>query len=357
MLLYAQPASRIVRLTVDDVIRADDGQVLIRPGDPPTPAPEPLATLLLQAAARRDNMNTATTPDARWLFPGRQAGQPLNPATLGALIAIWACPPLPPAPQPCATSSSKPPRRSSSRRSASTRSPCTGPLPRPAAPGAATPPAITNRDVPHGPWPRNQRPSAPDLARPCTAPRRSDSVDLDHLVLGMLHPKCPGAARAVLESFGVRAEVLRQAFIDSMGDPYDTKPRSVRHAEPTQRALERANLEAARLADAEVTSEHVLLALTSRWEQACFATAWLARCGITADAVRQRVVDATKDVALPEPPARLEPPPTDHPGLAAALDLAPNPLGHDPRRRGPWGSMAFDVPENRPLRPGMLRRQ
>jgi hypothetical protein len=103
------------------------------------------------------------------------------------------------------------------------------------------------------------------------------SVDLDHLVLGMLHPKCPGAARAVLESFGVRAEVLRQAFIDSMGDPYDTKPRSVRYAEPTQRALERANLEAARLADAEVTSEHVLLALASRWESACFVTGWLAR--------------------------------------------------------------------------------
>jgi hypothetical protein len=184
-----------------------------------------------------------------------------------------------------------------------------------------------------------------------------DSIDPDHLVLGMLHPKCPGAARAVLESFGVCAEVLRQAFIDSMGDPYDTKPRSVRHAEATQRALERANLEAARLADAEVTSEHVLLALASRWEQACFATGWLARCGITADAVRQRVVDATEGVALPEPPARLEPPPTDHPGLAAGLDLAPNPLGHDPRRRGPWGSMAFDVPENRRLRPGMLRRQ
>jgi hypothetical protein len=48
--------------------------------------PEPFATLLLQAAARRGNMNTAVNPAARWLFPGRRAGQPLNPATLGALI-------------------------------------------------------------------------------------------------------------------------------------------------------------------------------------------------------------------------------------------------------------------------------
>jgi ClpA/ClpB-like protein len=49
--------------------------------------------------------------------------------------------------------------------------------------------------------------------------------DLDHLVLGMLHPHCPGAARAVLESFGVRVETLRQALVDSLGDPFD-KPRA-----------------------------------------------------------------------------------------------------------------------------------
>jgi Clp amino terminal domain, pathogenicity island component len=184
-----------------------------------------------------------------------------------------------------------------------------------------------------------------------------DSIDLDHLVLGMLHPKCPGAPRAVLESLGVRAAALWQAFIESMGDPYDTKPRAVRYAEPTQRALERANLEAARLADAEVTSEHVLLALASRWETATFTTGWLARAGITAEAVRQRVVDASEGAALSKPPMLLGPPPTDHPGLAAELDLAPNPLGHDPRRRGPWTSMAFDVPEDRPSRVGMLARQ
>jgi hypothetical protein len=159
-----------------------------------------------------------------------------------------------------------------------------------------------------------------------------DPVDLDHLLLGMLHPSCPGAARAVLESFGVRAEVLRQAFIDSMGDPYDTKPRTVRHAEPTQRALERANLEAARLADAEVTSEHVLLALASRWDDACFATGWLARRGVAAEAVRQRVVEATEGVALPEPPTLPEPPPTDHPGLAAGAGVGAQPGPHHGRR-------------------------
>jgi hypothetical protein len=196
-----------------------------------------------------------------------------------------------------------------------------------------------------------------DLASNEAIALNHDAVELDHLVLGMLHPRCPGAARAVLESFGVRAQMLRQAFIASMGDPYDQRPTIVRHAEATQRALERANLEAVRLADAEVTSEHVLLALTSRWERACFATGWLARAGIAAAAVRQRVLAATEGVALPEPPALLRPPPTDDLGPAAELELAANPLGHDPRRRGPWHSMTFDVPEDRPLRTGGLRRQ
>jgi hypothetical protein len=40
VLLYAQPLSRIVRLTLDDVIR-DGDQVLLRLGEPPTPVPGP----------------------------------------------------------------------------------------------------------------------------------------------------------------------------------------------------------------------------------------------------------------------------------------------------------------------------
>jgi Clp amino terminal domain, pathogenicity island component len=176
----------------------------------------------------------------------------------------------------------------------------------------------------------------------------------DHLVLGMLHPDCPGAARTVLESFGIRQEPLRQAFIASMGDPWDPKPTHTTLSPAAHLVLERANLEASRLADAEVASEHVLLALISRSH---FPTGWVARSGITADAVRQRVVDATEGVALPEPPEPLEPPPPSEAGPADALDLAPNPLGHDPRRRYPWGSRGFGVPLDRPPKEGMLGRQ
>jgi hypothetical protein len=38
VLLYAQPLSRVVRLTLDDVIR-DGDQVLVRLGEPLTPVP------------------------------------------------------------------------------------------------------------------------------------------------------------------------------------------------------------------------------------------------------------------------------------------------------------------------------
>ncbi|QNE17197.1 hypothetical protein F1D05_03805 [Kribbella qitaiheensis] len=85
VLLYAQPLSRVVRLTIDDVIH-DDDQVLLRLGQPPSPVPGPVATLLLDWIQNRNNMNTATNRDSRWLFPGRRAGQPMHSDTLAAQV-------------------------------------------------------------------------------------------------------------------------------------------------------------------------------------------------------------------------------------------------------------------------------
>lgn len=85
VLLYAQPVSRIVRLSVDDVIR-DGDTVLLRLGEPASPVPAPVAALLLEHIANRDNMNTATNPASCWLFPGRRAGQPFRPDHLSALL-------------------------------------------------------------------------------------------------------------------------------------------------------------------------------------------------------------------------------------------------------------------------------
>ncbi|MGI8312726.1 hypothetical protein [Saccharopolyspora hattusasensis] len=81
MLLYAQPLTRILRLTVDDVL-VEDGEVSIRLGDPPSPVPYPFAGLLLDHLDHRLNLTTATNSGARWMFPGRRAGQPMAPTTL-----------------------------------------------------------------------------------------------------------------------------------------------------------------------------------------------------------------------------------------------------------------------------------
>jgi integrase len=80
-LLFAQPFSRICRLTLDDLVE-EDGRLSIRFGDPPAPVPEPFAGLLRTFAARRPNLTTATNPGTRWLFPGRRAGQPMDTSTL-----------------------------------------------------------------------------------------------------------------------------------------------------------------------------------------------------------------------------------------------------------------------------------
>jgi ATP-dependent Clp protease ATP-binding subunit ClpA len=112
-------------------------------------------------------------------------------------------------------------------------------------------------------------------------------------VVGVAAPRLPGAARAVLESFGVTAAPLREALVASMGDPYEPHHRGILFSAGPQLVLERANLEALVLADAEVASEHVLLALTARWDGS-FAASWLQRCGIDPVALRQRVVEFTE---------------------------------------------------------------
>jgi hypothetical protein len=75
MLLYAQPLSRILRLTTTDITH-DNGQVHIRFGHPPAPVPEPFASLLLQLITDRP----ATS--SNWLFPGRSPGQPAAYTTI-----------------------------------------------------------------------------------------------------------------------------------------------------------------------------------------------------------------------------------------------------------------------------------
>lgn len=81
VLLFAQPVSRVVRLTTDDVLRHDT-DVLLRLGDPPSSVPEPVATLLLDYITALPDRTAAVNAESRWLFPGRRANQPIYPASL-----------------------------------------------------------------------------------------------------------------------------------------------------------------------------------------------------------------------------------------------------------------------------------
>jgi predicted DNA-binding transcriptional regulator AlpA len=211
--------------------------------------------------------------------------------------------------------------------------------------------------LPIGQWPWQVQ-AVVDLAHGEARALHHHWVGQDHLLLALLHPDCPGAARAVLESFGVAAAPLREAFVASMGDPYEPHQRGTLLPAGQQLVLERANLEAVALADAEVASEHVLLALTARWDRS-FASHWLQARGIDPAALRQRVVAFTEGGELPEPP----PAPIDQPGRPSELDpapgleLAPTPDGKDPRRRLPWGSAVFADAQGRTFRQGLALRQ
>ena len=76
MLLYAQPLSRVLRLTVTDLDQQPGSLLLLRLGEPPSPVPDPFAGLLLLQAGQ------AARATSTWLFPGRNPGQPLAYATM-----------------------------------------------------------------------------------------------------------------------------------------------------------------------------------------------------------------------------------------------------------------------------------
>ncbi|MFJ2567277.1 hypothetical protein ACIO02_30865 [Streptomyces sp. NPDC087568] len=92
VLVYAQPVSRIVRLTIDDI--TDDGvTVTVRLGDPPSPLPEPVADLMRAYILSRQQLPYVSSRSSHWLFPGRQPGQPMNPVSLQVHLREIGVPP------------------------------------------------------------------------------------------------------------------------------------------------------------------------------------------------------------------------------------------------------------------------
>jgi hypothetical protein len=88
VLLYAQPLSRIVALTVDHIDVTPDDEVLLQIGSEEVPLPEPLGDLVLRLAdTGRRYVGVGTPPETRWLFPGHLPGRALSPARLGERLA------------------------------------------------------------------------------------------------------------------------------------------------------------------------------------------------------------------------------------------------------------------------------
>ncbi|MFC8424155.1 hypothetical protein ACFUN7_25310 [Streptomyces sp. NPDC057236] len=76
VLLYAQPVSRIVRLTIDD-ITDDETTVTVRLGDPQSPLPQPVAALM--RAYTQTRQHTCPTPAAGARNGSSPAVSPGNP--------------------------------------------------------------------------------------------------------------------------------------------------------------------------------------------------------------------------------------------------------------------------------------
>lgn len=87
VLLYAQPVSRITRLTPKNVVQTEESLSITFGGDPVV-IPEPLARLVGQLPQRRWQGASAYLSDPhQWLFPGGRAGYPISRAQLTRRLA------------------------------------------------------------------------------------------------------------------------------------------------------------------------------------------------------------------------------------------------------------------------------
>ena len=167
-------------------------------------------------------------------------------------------------------------------------------------------------------------------------------VLVEHLLLALLHPQCPGRARVVLEACGVSLHDARGRYVESMGDPFDPPVGGDVVLPPeTHATLEHATLIAAELEDQPAGAEHLLLALMSRWPRVSRVVA-----PVSVAALHKQLMAHT-DGMLPAPcPAPPHPCAPVSPERVARqpLELLDSPAGHDPRQRKPWGSGVFEIP-------------
>lgn len=117
VLLHAQPVSRIVRLTIDDI--TDDGTTIaVRLGEPPSPLPEPVAELMQAYIRSRQQPKCPMALPRPSAQAADESGQPPGPPTRdqrppAARQDICDLPTRPPGPGPRHRESPRLPRQGS----------------------------------------------------------------------------------------------------------------------------------------------------------------------------------------------------------------------------------------------------
>jgi len=174
------------------------------------------------------------------------------------------------------------------------------------------------------------------------------SVGVDHLILALLQPECPGPARRILESVGLSLEESREMYSRTFGDPFTPlgPERVISRSLAAQLVLERATLWTSNLHDREPTGEHVLLAAADASGSAILQQ--LMHRGITREVLLELVLAAGET--------------SDHENRAGQsatqqVQLAQSPAGHDPTNRQPWSSIAFQDEQGRLFRHGPALQQ
>lgn len=101
---YAQPVSRIALLTTNDVLLDEDATVLLRIGDPPTPVPEPLASLCCVSCSPNACRSRAPTPTPPGCSPAAEQANPCGLKHSALSCASTESPSKPAEPPPSANS-------------------------------------------------------------------------------------------------------------------------------------------------------------------------------------------------------------------------------------------------------------
>lgn len=142
-----------------------------------------------------------------------------------------------------------------------------------------------------------------DIARRESQALNHDFIGDVHVLLALLHPDCRGAARKALESCGLQLEEMRESVAAELGEPETPPPHGGLLDRQTNTLIEQAKRKAIELRDEDVSSEHVLLALTKAAHTSPVGPL-LAQRGVDPAELGERVIALTEtDAAAARRPA------------------------------------------------------